>query len=58
MNIYSSCFELIHQYIYGGVSLSSDMNLVCTLLATFACIFVFAFPFLVVFKIIKLVLGF
>ena len=57
MSIYQSCFDLIHTYIYGGVELTSDMNLVATLIATIACIFCFALPFLVVWLIIKLIIS-
>lgn len=55
--IYQSIFDLIHTYIYGGVEMSADMNLVCTLLATICCIYFFALPFLVVWFLIKLIGG-
>lgn len=51
-SVYQSCFDLIHTYIYGGAAMTSDMNLVCTAIATIACLFVFALPFLVVYKVI------
>lgn len=54
-SIYQSCFNLIHQYIYGAAELTSDMNLVCTLLASAACIFCFALPFIVVYKVISFI---
>lgn len=57
MSVYQSCFDLIHTYIYGGVELTSDMNLVATLIATIACIFCFSLPFLVVWLIIKLIIS-
>ena len=57
MSIYQDCFDLIQQYIYGGVELTSDMSLVATTLSTTACVFVFALPFLVVWKVIKLIVG-
>lgn len=57
MSIYQNCFDLIHQYIYGGVTLTADMSLVCTALATAACVFVFAVPFMVVGKAIKIITG-
>lgn len=53
VSIYQSCFELIHEYIYGGVTLTSDMNLVCTLVATAACLFCFSLPFVIVYIFIK-----
>lgn len=57
MNIYQDCFDLIVQYIYGGVELTSNMELVAITLATTACVFVFALPFLVVWKVIRMILG-
>ena len=57
MSIYESCVELIHTYIYGGAELTADMNLVMTLLATTACIACFALPFVIVWLVIKLVVG-
>lgn len=56
-SIYQSCFDLIHTYIYGGLELTSDMSLVCTLLSTIACIFCFALPFIVVWKVISFITG-
>lgn len=57
MSIYQNIYDLIVQYIYGGGALTADMELVTVTLATIACIFVFALPFLVVWKVIKMILG-
>lgn len=57
-SIYQSCFDLIHTHIYGGVALTSDMNLVCTALATAACIFCFALPFVIVWKVLSFITSF
>lgn len=57
MGIYQQCFDLVKTYIYGGVELTSDMSLVATLIATIACITVFALPFVVVFKVIDIITG-
>lgn len=57
MSMYQSLFDLIHTHIYGGVELTSDMNLVCTLIATIGVIFCVALPFYVVFKMISLISG-
>lgn len=54
-SIYQNCFDLIHTYIYGGVELTSDMSLVATMLATAACVFCFALPFLVVWRVICMI---
>lgn len=57
MGIYQNIFDLIHQYIYGGVELTADMNLVTTLIATAGCIFIIAIPFLLVWKVIEFING-
>lgn len=57
MSIYQNIYDLIIQYIYGGGVLTADMELVTVTLATMACVFVFALPFLVVWKVIRLILG-
>ena len=46
--IYFTIYELLQTYIYGveTAALTSDMSLVLTLLATAACIFCIALPFL------------
>lgn len=57
MSIYQNIFDLIVTHIYGGVALTADMNLVCTLISTIACLFCVAIPFIVVIRIIKLFTG-
>lgn len=57
MGIYQAIYDIIHQYIYGGVTMTADMSLVTTLIATTASIFTVALPFLVVWKVIKMVVG-
>lgn len=52
MSMYQSLFDLIHTHIYGGVELTSDMNLVCTLISTIGVLFVLAIPFFVVYKVL------
>lgn len=56
--MYQSLFDLIHTHIYSGVTLTPDMNLVCTLIATIGCILLVAIPFFVVYKVISFVFGF
>lgn len=57
VSMYQSLFDLIHTHIYGGVELTSDMNLVCTLIATIGCLAFIAIPFFVVYKVISLIVG-
>lgn len=55
MGIYQSCYDLIHTYVYGGVELTTNMDLTCVLVATAASLFCVALPFCVVWKIIKMI---
>lgn len=54
MSIYEQIYDLINTYIYGGVIVSgSYQELVCTLVSTSACIFMFCVPFIVCYAIIR-----
>ena len=55
MSIYQNIYDLLHTYVYGSVELTSDMSLVCTLLSTIGCVFLVSLPFLLVWKIIKMI---
>lgn len=57
MSMYESIFDLIHTYIYGGVLLTSDMSLVCTLISTISCMLFFFIPFYVVYSVLKFIFG-
>ena len=57
MSIYESLFDLIQTYIYGGATLTSDMNLVCTLISTIGCVFLVSLPFVIVYKVISFIVG-
>lgn len=57
MGIYQELYSLIQQYIYGGVDLTADMSLTCTLIATAGSIFVVALPFLLVWRICRMISG-
>ena len=54
MNIYQDCLDLIQTYIFGGVAFTPNTELVAIFLASSACIFLFSLPFLLVWKIIKM----
>lgn len=57
-NIYQTIYDLVATYIFGGsVDVGTNQELVTMLLATCACIFVFALPFVVVWKVMKLIIG-
>lgn len=57
MNIYQDIFDIIKQYIFGGVELTANMDLVAITLSTIGCVFVFALPFLIVWRVIKMLMG-
>ena len=53
--IYFALYSILSQYFYGaGTVLTEHMELTLTLISTIGCLFVFALPFLVVWRIIKL----
>lgn len=56
MGIYTNLYDIIIQYIYGTeTTLTADMQLTATILATIGAIFVVAIPFMLVIKIIQLI---
>lgn len=57
-SMYQSLFDLIHTYVYGSVELTSDMSLVCTLIATIGSLFFVALPFIVVYKVLCFICSF
>lgn len=57
MSLYQSLFDLIHSFVYGGVDLTADMNLVCTLVATIGVLFCVFIPFMIVYKVICFITG-
>lgn len=57
MNIYQDIYDIIQTYLFGGVELSANMDLVAITLATIGTVFVFSLPFLVVWKILKIIMG-
>lgn len=57
MNIYQDIFDIVKQYIFGGVELTANMDLVAITLSTIGCVFVFALPFVIVWRLIKMLMG-
>lgn len=57
MGIYQELYSLIQTYIYGGIELTADMSLVCTLIATAGSLFVVALPFCLVWRICRMLCG-
>ena len=55
--IYQTCYDLIAQYVYGSVTVGSYQELVCILVSTCACLFVVALPFVLVWRVIRMLAG-
>lgn len=53
MGIYQQIYDIITNYIYGGVSLTSDMTLTATLLSTAISVACFSLPIVLVYKFIR-----
>lgn len=55
MNLYQTCYDLVANYIYGGyIEEGSHMDLVCVMVSTCANLFLIALPFLLVWKILRM----
>ena len=58
MSIYQSIYDLLNQYVFGNtIVVGSHQDLVATLISTAAVIFMVSLPFLVVWRVIKLIVG-
>lgn len=53
--MYQNIYNLLVTYVYGGLTMTPDMELVCTLFSTAACLFCVSLPFIVVWRFIKAV---
>lgn len=53
MGIYQQIYDLITTYIYGGVTLTTDMTLTATLLATVCSVAIFSIPIVLIYKFIR-----
>lgn len=56
-SIYDNLYNLIQTYIFGGNALTTNQDLITTLISTMGCVFLVALPFCVVWKVCKLILG-
>lgn len=54
-NIYADIYGMVQQYIFGGVELSANQDLVATLTATWSCILLVMLPFIIVWGIFKFI---
>lgn len=52
--MYQGLYDIIMNHVYGGVPvITSDMELVATLVATFGSLFLVSLPFLLLWKVVK-----
>lgn len=55
--VYQTIYDLIMSALFAGATATEWVALVVTILATTVTVFVFAIPFIVVWKIIRLFIG-
>lgn len=55
IDIYGNLYDIIVNYLFGGGDLSSNEELITIALASIGAIFVFSVPFIIVWKIIKMI---
>lgn len=55
--IYQTIYDLLMTSLFSGATAIEWVSLVCTILSTCATIFVFAIPFIIVWKLIKMICG-
>ena len=55
--MYQIIYDLFVNAFYAGLTMTGEMTLTATLVATAGCLFCFAVPFIVVFKVIKFICG-
>lgn len=55
--IYEAIYNILQSGIYGDMVMTSDMSLTLTMLSTLASVFVVTLPFIVVWKVIKFIVG-
>ena len=57
-SVYDTIYDLIETYIFGGnIVLGSHQDLTATTLSSIVCILVFALPFLIIWKVLKVIMG-
>ena len=53
MGIYQQIYDLIHQFIFGGVEMTANMDLVAVLMSTCGTVAVVSIPIVLMYKIIR-----
>lgn len=58
MTIYDSIYELLNQFVFGGnIIPSSIQDSACSIVSTALCLFVVSIPFVLVWRVLKLMVG-
>lgn len=58
MNIYQSLYDLVNTYVYGNTIVAGSVaDLVATLIGTCGCLFLVSLPFLLVWRIARMIGG-
>ena len=55
--IYTALYTLVQNAFYGSAVLTGWQEMVLTIIATMGCLFVFVVPFIIVWELIKLIVG-
>ena len=57
-SVYDTIYNLVETYIFGGsIERGSHQDLTATILSSIVCVLVFALPFLIIWKVIKVIMG-
>lgn len=56
-NIYTTIYQLLESILFGSVTAGTYPDMICVMVSTFACLFMIAVPFIVVYKVIQLIVG-
>lgn len=57
-SVYNTIYNLVERYIFGGsIEVGSHQDLTATILSSIICVLVFALPFLIIWKVIKVIMG-
>lgn len=58
ISIYDTIYSLVNKYVFGNnIESGSHQDLTATILSTTICVLVFALPFLIIWKVIKIIMG-
>lgn len=55
MAIYENIYDMLHYYIFGYAQMNSSIDLALTLVSLCACLFCVCIPFIIVWKLIKVI---